>query len=52
MSNRRRLPSEKAARRANRCPKCKSPDRSTKEYADALLHICNRCQYPVREIKP
>lgn len=49
MSNRRRTPAEKAQRKAARCPKCKSTRRTTKEYDDALLHICSDCQFPIRE---
>lgn len=40
---------ERAARKnALKCPKCKSRDIQTKDYPDALLHLCQACQYPVR----
>lgn len=39
-------------KRSELCPRCKSAARSSKEYDDAWLHICRRCHYPVRELKP
>ena len=41
----------KAEREKKRCPKCKSLQRKTREYADAFLHICGNCHFPVRELK-
>lgn len=42
MSNRRKLKKD----RGPRCPKCRSRDYSTKEYADAILHVCHKCGLP------
>jgi hypothetical protein len=42
---------ERKTRIRRRCRQCNSTDIATKEYPDAWLHICRRCQYPVREMK-
>jgi ribosomal protein L37AE/L43A len=52
MSNRRLTPEQRAQRAAMpRCPKCRSKSFSTKDYPDAVLHICRGCRFPWREAK-
>ena len=48
MSNTMKL---RPAKDARQCRKCKGRAFSVKEYEDAIVAICKKCQYPVREEK-
>ena len=37
-----------ARKKALKCPRCKGKEIASKEYSDAILHICLHCQYPWR----
>lgn len=54
MSNRRRTTLERQEKKMRRrCPKCGTTNIKSKDYTDAMLHICQnpKCGYPVREAK-
>lgn len=50
MSNRKKSRLDRL-KRGPRCKACGSRRRSTKEYDDAFVHICDDCHFPVRELK-